>query len=109
MIQFFKQPLVENCKCKACKESVFKHVRMPQSVYEKIMQYPMLMPIPKPTTVGDTFVDLQYMSFADAQVLPFTNAHQPSLVATTLRLVIVAKKKQIALALTLRVARLAPI
>jgi hypothetical protein len=56
---------------------------MPLSVYEKVMQYPMPMPIPKPIAVGDTIEDLHYMSFADAQVLPFTNAHQPSLAATS--------------------------
>ncbi len=90
MIQFFKQPLVESCKCKACSENIFKLVRMPYSVYEKVIQYPMPMPIPKPTTVRDTSADLHYMSFTDAQVLPFTNAHQPSLAATSLRLANVA-------------------
>ena len=54
MIQFFKKPLVENCNCKACNESVFKPVRMPQPVYDKVKQYPMPMPIPKPPVVGDT-------------------------------------------------------
>jgi hypothetical protein len=93
MIQFFKKPLIEDCNCKACSENVFKPVRMPLSVYEKVLQYPMPMPIPKPTTVGDTTADLHYMSFADAQVLPFTNAHQPSLAATVARLAAAAKKK----------------
>jgi hypothetical protein len=60
---------------------------------EKVMQYPMPMPIPKPTSVGDIGVELHSMSFIDAQEIPFTNPHQqPSLAATlSTRL---AKKKQ---------------
>jgi hypothetical protein len=57
------------------------------------MKYPMPMPIPKPTIIGDTADDLHYMSFADAHVLPFTNAHQPSLAATAARLANAIKKK----------------
>ena len=33
MIQFLKQPRVENCNCQACSDNVFKHVHMPESVY----------------------------------------------------------------------------
>ncbi len=66
MIQICKQPLNENCNCKAYSENIFKPVRMLLSVYEKVMQYPMPTPIPKPTTVGDTIEDLYYMSFVDA-------------------------------------------
>jgi hypothetical protein len=33
------------------------------------------------------------MSFADAQVLPLTDAHQPSLATTTARIINAAKKK----------------
>ena len=36
MIRFSKQPLVENCDCKACIEGMFKPVPMPLSVYEKV-------------------------------------------------------------------------
>ena len=74
MVQFFKQPRVEHCKCLACSNNLFKHVRMPQPVYDKVKQYPMPMPIPKPQVVGDTYADMHYMSFAKAQVLLYTNA-----------------------------------
>jgi hypothetical protein len=50
---------------------------------EKVMQYAMSMPIPKPTTAGYTTVELHYMSFTVAQAIPFINPHQqPSLAAT---------------------------
>ena len=75
MVQFLKQPRVESCNCQACSDNVFKHVRMLESVYEKVIQYPMPMPIPEPPTVGDTSEDMRYMSFADAKVLQFNNAH----------------------------------
>ena len=60
--QFFYQPLIENCNCKACSENIiFEPVRMHVSVYEKVKHYPMPMTIPKPIAI-----DLHYMSFADA-------------------------------------------
>jgi hypothetical protein len=52
------------------------------------------MPIPRPTFIGDASEDLHYMSFEEAKVLPFTFEHQPSLKATTLRIAIVAKKRE---------------
>ena len=52
----------------------------------------MPMPIIKQVEVGDKSLDLHYLSFADAQVLPFTNKLQPSLESTTLR--VAAKKKK---------------
>ena len=54
----------------------------------------MPIPIPKPTSIGDPATVLQYMSFADAEVLQFTNAHQPSLAETFTRLANVAKKNK---------------
>jgi hypothetical protein len=56
------------------------------------MKFPMPMPIIKQVEVGDKSSDLHYLSFADAQVLPFTDKFQPSLEATTLR--VAAKKKK---------------
>ncbi len=38
MIQFFKEPLVENCTCIGCSNGLFKHVRMPRQVYEEVMK-----------------------------------------------------------------------
>jgi len=75
----FKQPLVENNVCKAFSHGIFKPVRMPQSVYVKVKQYSMPMLIPKKSSIGNTPADLHYMSFEEAQALPFTSEHQPFL------------------------------
>jgi len=48
MIQFFKEPLVENCSCNGCNNRIIKPFRMPRSVYEKVVEFPMFMPILKP-------------------------------------------------------------
>jgi hypothetical protein len=96
MIRFFKQPRVENCDCKAYSEYLFKPVRLPQSVYEEVQKYHMPMPIPKPTRIGDTVEDLHYMSFEEAQVLPFTFEQQPALKATSLRIDAATKKEAVA-------------
>ena len=61
------------------------------------------MPIPKPPAVGGKAADMQYMSFADVQVLPFTNVHVPSLAATPLRLANAINKKHVIAASKLRV------
>ena len=37
MIQFFKEPLVDNCKCKGCTEGIIQHARMPRAVYQQVM------------------------------------------------------------------------
>jgi hypothetical protein len=55
----------------------------------------MSIPILKQIEVGGKSADLQYLSCADAQVLPFTNKFQPSLESTLLR-VVVKKKKIVA-------------
>ncbi len=93
MIQFFKQPLIENCDCKACSDCLFNDVRMSPSVFKQIMDFTMPMPIPKPIKIWDTSDDLEYMSFADAKLLPFTDKHQPSLAVVAARTTEAAKKK----------------
>ena len=76
---------MRNCTCKGCNNGLFKPVRMPRHIYDNVMAFPMPMPIPKHVDVSEITTDLHYLSFADAQKLPFTNEHQPSLSATTLR------------------------
>ena len=94
MMHFFKEPLIVDCVCKACKEDPFTPVRMPRSIYEKVKEFPMPMPILRPKGVGEVSEILAYMSFDEAQVLPFTDEHQPSLAAALLRAVVATKKKQ---------------
>ena len=84
MIQFFKELLVENCSCKGCRNGRIKDLRMLRCVYDKVIQYPMPMPIPKPIVIRDKDIDVEYMNFADARLLPFTNNHQPSLAVAAL-------------------------
>ena len=62
----------------------------------------MPMPIPKPLVMGD--IDLHYMTFAEAQVLPFTGEHQPSLVKSAARIATAAKSKEASIV----ASRLAP-
>ncbi len=93
MIQFFKEPLVQNCSCNGCNNRVIKPVRMPRSVYEKVMEFPMPMPILKPIGLLDKASDVQYLSFADAKKLPFTNEFQSSLEKVSLRAAANKKKK----------------
>ena len=52
----------------------------------------MPMSIPKPLVFGD--IDLHYMTFAEAQVVPFTGEHQPSLVKSVALIVVAAKRKE---------------
>ncbi len=92
MIPFSKEPLIESSVCKGCTNGVFKPIRMTRQVYDNVMKFPMPMPIIKQVEVRDKSSDLHYLSFADAQVLPFTNKFQPSLEATTLS--VAAKKKK---------------
>ena len=75
---------------------------MPPSVYNKVKEFPMKMPILKPLVLGD--IDLHYMAFAEAQILPFTGEHQPSLVETAERIVVVAKRNEASIV----ASRLAP-
>jgi hypothetical protein len=49
---------------------------MPRAVYDKVMELP--VPILKPAELLDKEADLHYLSFADAQKLPFSNKYQPS-------------------------------
>jgi len=45
----------------------------------------MPMPIPKSVDLSQIATDLHYLSFQEAQLLPFTNEHQPSLTSIDLR------------------------
>jgi hypothetical protein len=92
MIQFFSEPLIENCACKGFSNGLFKPVRMPRQVYEEVIKYPMPMPILKPIAIGENISYLQYLSFAEARQHPFTNKFKPSLETNNLR--IAAKKKK---------------
>ncbi len=58
---------------------------MPRSVYDKVMELPMPMPIIKPSELWDKSTDLEYLSFAEVQRLPFTNEYHPSLDPIALR------------------------
>ena len=107
MTQFFKEPLVENRVCKACSQDLFKPLRMPQSIYEEVKKYPMPMPIPKPTSIGDTSANLHYMSFEEAQALPFTSQHQPSLQESLLRIATGTKRREAGAKSKLGAARVA--
>ncbi len=62
----------------------------------------MPIPIPKPMVLGD--IDLHYMIFAEAQVLPFAGEHQPSLLKSDARIVVAAKRKETSIV----ASRLAP-
>ena len=75
IIQFFKEPLIENCSCKGCKDGIIKGVRMPRTVYDKVMELPMPMPIITPSELWDKSTDLEYLCFAEAQKLPITNKY----------------------------------
>jgi hypothetical protein len=81
IIHLFKEPSVESCSCKGCRNGVIKDLHMTCCVYDNVMYYPMPMPIPKPIRIGDRESNVEYTSFADARILPFTNKHQPSLEA----------------------------
>jgi hypothetical protein len=50
------------------------------------------MPFPKPLMLGD--IDLYYMTFAEAQVLPIIGEHQPSLGKSVARIVAAAKRNK---------------
>ena len=52
----------------------------------------MPMPIPKPLVLGD--IDLHYMAFAEAHVIPFTDEHQPSLMKSNARIDVAPKRKE---------------
>ncbi len=106
MIQIFKEPIIKDCSCNACITRLIKPVRMPREVYERVMDSHMPMPIPKPIGVGDKETDVLYMSFVEAHTLPFTNEHQTSLTATTLRAATRKKKTTIRQQIMLRVASL---
>jgi len=96
IIEFFKEPLIESCACKGCTNDLFKPIRIPRQVYEKLMKFSMPMPILKQIEVGDKSIDLQYPSFVDAQVLLLTNKFQPSLESTIYLRVAAKKKKSVA-------------
>ena len=48
IIPIFKESLVDDCDCKAHTDDLFKPVRIPRSVYDKVKEFPMVMHIPKP-------------------------------------------------------------
>jgi hypothetical protein len=56
----------------------------------------MPVPIPKPKVFGDTAH--HFVNFVEAQVLPFTDEHQPSFANSALRKAVAAKKKQVKIA-----------
>jgi hypothetical protein len=93
VIPFFKESPIDDCDCKAYTDDLFKPVRMPRSVYDKMKEFPMVMPIPKPTGLGEEFVNMVYMSFAEAHLLLFTGEQQPSFASALLRKDVDAKKK----------------
>jgi hypothetical protein len=93
MIQFFKEPVNKNCTCKGCITGIIKLVRMSRAVYDKVMELPMPMPILKPAEILYKEADLHYLSFADAQKLPFNNKYQPSLEVTAKWFAATQKKK----------------
>jgi hypothetical protein len=63
------------------------------------------MPIPKSADVSEITTDLHYLSFRDAQLLSFTNTHQPSLTSIALR--VVAREKKAASSRYLATSRVA--
>ena len=73
-IQFFMEPLIENCKCKACNDRVIKHVCMPREIY-KSLGLSHVNADSEAKCRGDK--EIEYTSFADAQTPPFVNEHQP--------------------------------
>jgi hypothetical protein len=66
---------------------------MPRAVYDKVMELPMPMPILKPAELFDKEADLQYLSFAYAKKMPFTNKYHPSLEVTAKRVAATQNKK----------------
>ena len=82
-----------NCSCKGCTSSIIKDVRMPRTVYDDtVMELPMPMSIIKPSELWDKSTDLEYVSFAEAHRIPFTNKYQSSLEPIALRAA--ARKKK---------------
>ena len=63
---------------------MIKPVRMPRQVYDRVREFRMPMPIPKPVGVFDKSSDVEYMAFNDAHKLPLTNEHQSSLATTNI-------------------------
>jgi len=61
MIQFFKEALIENYSYKGCKNGLIKGVRIPRTVYDKVMELPISMPIIKPSEPWDKCTDLEYL------------------------------------------------
>ncbi len=89
IIQFFKQPRVDNCDCKACKLDLFQPLRMPTTVYKRL-HTELRMPLPIPTvlpridddgTKEDREDKIQYLPLSESMRRPFTDDHQPSLIA----------------------------
>ncbi len=56
---------------------MIKDLRMSRWVNERVMELFVPMPILKHHIKGDKDIDVEYMSFADAHILPFTNKFQP--------------------------------
>jgi hypothetical protein len=65
---------------------------MPPSAYNRVKDFPMPMLIQKPLVLDD--IDLHYTTFAEAQVLPFTDEHQPSRVKSVARINVAVKRNK---------------
>ena len=63
IIQFFKESLVSNCTCEGCTKGLLKLVRMPRTIYDYVMAFPMPMSIPKHASLSEINIDLHYLSF----------------------------------------------
>jgi len=60
MIQFFKEPIIKDCSCKACMHRLIKPVGMRgKFTRDKVMDRHMPMPIPKPIGVGDNKINVE--------------------------------------------------
>jgi hypothetical protein len=66
---------------------------MPRWVYERVMKFP--MHILKPNGLWDKDTDVEYMSFADAHILPFTIMDKLSLVVPSLLCATPKQKKTV--------------
>jgi len=72
---------------------ILKQVRMPQSVYNKVKEVLVPMHIPKPVVLGD--VNLHYITFAEAQILPFiAGDYQPSLIVKSDERIVAAANQE---------------
>mmetsp|Transcript_34456 Transcript_34456/g.88129 ORF Transcript_34456/g.88129 Transcript_34456/m.88129 type:complete len:140 (+) Transcript_34456:1443-1862(+) len=65
MRQYFKQPLVDDCQCKACQLGLWGVLRLPAAAYADIVNHKVPLPIPEVTS--DSIKDaVHYMPFEEA-------------------------------------------